>query len=168
MKIISGGQTGVDRAALDAAIELGIPHGGFVPKGRLAEDGAIPSRYLVSEISSSDYALRTEINVLAAHATLIFYREKLSGGTYYTWILCKKHKKPFCLVDLAVQGSPAAAGEVVQFLKKEKPGILNVAGPRESNARGIYKEAKTVLLEALKPDRKPLKSRGPNSAAATN
>src|SRR3989344_782830 len=100
MKIISGGQTGVDRAALDAALELGLPCGGIVPKGRLAEDGRIPERYPVQECDSEDYVVRTELNVIHSDATLILNRGEISGGTLITAQFCRKHKKPFHVIPM--------------------------------------------------------------------
>ena len=94
MKIISGGQTGVDRGALDAAISLGIPHGGWCPRGRLAEDGRIPDRYQLRETDSPDYPSRTEQNVLDSDATLILYRGRIAGGTEFTLRLAQQHGRP--------------------------------------------------------------------------
>ena len=93
-KIISGGQTGVDRAALDAAIQLGIPHGGSIPKGRRAEDGPISERYNLKETNSDAYADRTEQNILDADGTLLISRGALTDGSELTRILAAKHKKP--------------------------------------------------------------------------
>ena len=93
VKIISGGQTGVDRAALDVAVELEIPHGGWCPKGRLAEDGRIPDSYKLRETTSREYAVRTEQNVLDSDGTLILYRESISGGTELTLRLAEKHRR---------------------------------------------------------------------------
>src|SRR6516225_901027 len=95
IKIISGGQTGVDRAALDFAIRHGLEHGGWCPKGRKAEDGAIPRRYHLQETDSPEYAERTVKNILAADATLIIVREEpLTGGTALTFELAEKHGRP--------------------------------------------------------------------------
>jgi hypothetical protein len=134
MRIISGGQTGVDRAALDAAMELGIPHGGACPRGRLAEDGRIPDRYQLHELDSREYWVRTERNVLQSDATLILCRGRLSGGTELTLQMARQHGRPCLVVDL--DGTPDAA-EVCRWLKEQDVETLNVAGPRESQSPGI-------------------------------
>ncbi len=92
-RIVSGGQTGVDRAALDVAIALGIEHGGWCPRGRLAEDGTIPARYLLRETSSSEYAVRTEQNVIDSDGTLVIYYQRLQRGSLLTYRLAKEHGK---------------------------------------------------------------------------
>ncbi len=143
-KIISGGQTGVDRAALDAALELGIPCGGWCPKGRRAEDGIIPDRYPLQETSSPSYPLRTEMNVEDSDGTLILTQGSLSGGTLLTLKLARKHRKPYILVDLAEE---ADASSVQEWCQKYRVGILNIAGPRESEAPGIYHRAFSFLKE---------------------
>ena len=99
-KIISGGQAGVDRAALDAAIALNMPHGGWCPRGRLAEDGRISDRYRLRETDSSDYAVRTERNVLDSDATLVLCRGEPRGGTLLTIRLAQRHGRPHLAVDL--------------------------------------------------------------------
>jgi len=93
-KIISGGQTGADRAALDAAIELDIPHGGWIPKGRKTEDGGLPEKYHLKEMPTGSYAARTEQNVIDSDGTLIVSHGKLNGGSALTRRLAKKHKRP--------------------------------------------------------------------------
>jgi len=151
MRVISGGQTGVDRAALDAAQELGLPCGGTVPKGRLAEDGRIPDRYPMSESGSEEYPVRTERNVLDSDATLILTLGEPTGGTRLTLELAARHKKPVCVVDLGGEEPAALARE---FVSRVKPETLNVAGPRESSFPGIGREAKRLILEVLR-DAKP-------------
>lgn len=145
-RIISGGQTGVDRAALDAAMELAIPHGGWCPRGRLAEDGAIPARYDLHETAAAEYADRTERNVLDADATLILHRGPLRGGTLLTRGLAARHKKPCLAVDLA---DPAPVAEVDRWLRSHDVEVLNVAGPRESQSPGIGQQARRYLLDLL-------------------
>lgn len=142
-KIISGGQTGVDRAALDAAIQLGIPHGGYCPRGRKAEDGRIPERYRLQETHSRRYADRTEQNLIGADATLIVTRGPLLGGTLLTYQLAQRHDKPCLLVDLDV---PPPKDEVAAWLAEHGRGTLNIAGPRESQSPGIYDEALALFL----------------------
>jgi predicted Rossmann-fold nucleotide-binding protein len=145
-KIISGGQTGVDRAALDAALELGLPCGGWCPQGRRAEDGKIPDRYPLQETSSPAYPLRTEMNVEDSDATLILTWGSPVGGTLLTLKLARKHHKPYLLMDLAQGGN---ASEVLDWVRKNNVHILNIAGPREGEAPGIYARATFFLKEVL-------------------
>ncbi len=146
MKIISGGQTGVDRGALDAAIALDIEHGGWCPLGRLAEDGPIPDRYQLDETATPRYAERTEQNVLDADATLILCRGRLSGGTLLTYRLAVAHGRPCLVVDL---DGAADAEEVRDWLCEHDVSILNVAGPRESQNSGIEQEAREFVESVL-------------------
>jgi hypothetical protein len=146
MKIISGGQTGVDRAALDAAIELGIPHGGWCPRGRTAEDGRISDRYQLREADSPDYSFRTEQNVLDSDATLILYRGRVSGGTELTLRLARQHARPHLVVDLDAALAPA---EVRRWLEEHTVETLNVAGPRESQSPGIATLAQAFVVAVL-------------------
>jgi len=146
-RIVSGGQTGVDRAALDVAVELGIPHGGWCPKGRRAEDGTIPSRYRLAEIDSPQYALRSEQNVLDSDATLILCRGRPRGGTALTVALASRHGKPHLLVDLEESSGLQAAG---RWLAEQRPKVLNVAGPRESQSPGIAALAAEFLRRLLR------------------
>jgi len=134
-KIISGGQTGVDRAALDVALELKIPCGGWCPKGRRAEDGVIPSHYPLEETSSVEYPLRTELNVQDSDGTLILTQGSPIGGTALTIKLAQKHRKPYLLVDLAEEENVSL---IQDWLRKNKINTLNVAGPREGEVPGIY------------------------------
>ena len=146
-KIVSGGQTGVDRAALDVALELGIPSGGWCPKGRVAEDGLIASRYPLTETSSADYAQRTERNVRDSDGTLILNRGAyLSGGTAQTREVALRLRRPCLVIDLT-SSLPSAA--ILLWLQTRRIGALNVAGPRESKQAGIYGEALRYLREVL-------------------
>lgn len=147
-KIISGGQTGVDRAALDVALALGIPHGGWCPRGRLAEDGTIPPQYQLVETDSPDYAVRTERNVQEADATLILCRGQPSGGTELTRLLAMRHAKPVYVVDLSARPTVA---KTRRWLARYAQGVLNVAGPRESQSPGIRAEAADFLRKLLQP-----------------
>ena len=145
-KLISGGQTGVDRAALDVAIELGIAHGGFCPRGRRAEDGRIADVYQLEEIASERYAARTEMNVRTTDGTLILYRDILRGGTRLTYELAREHGKPCHKVKLDGRAVVAAAR---RWLARQGIHTLNVAGPRESQAPGIYGAAREWLMTLL-------------------
>ncbi len=148
MKIISGGQTGVDRAALDAAIALKIEHGGWCPQGRKAEDGAIPPQYHLKETETAEYRDRTERNVKEGDATLILVRKlPLTGGTSFTADLAKTHNKPCLVVNMTEAGSLKSART---WLQEQHPEILDVAGPRESFEPGIYLQAFKFLKELLR------------------
>jgi hypothetical protein len=149
-QIVSGGQTGVDRAALDVALELGIPCGGWCPKGRLAEDGPLAERYPLRETRSTRYARRTLFNVRDSDATLILAREPLGGGTAYTERCAQQLERPLLVV--APDAADAAALERVRrWLVANEIEVLNVAGPRESGAPGTYERA-CAFLRALLGD----------------
>jgi hypothetical protein len=147
-KIISGGQTGVDRGALDAAIELGLEHGGWCPMGRIAEDQFIPARYVLRQTDTKNYAQRTEKNVQLADGTLILHAGPLSGGTFLTHQLCQRYARPVLLVDLARPYDPQI---IRRWLAKQRIVTLNVAGPRESLSPGIEAATRQVLLAVLQP-----------------
>ncbi|BBO80574.1 putative molybdenum carrier protein [Desulfosarcina ovata] len=150
-KIVSGGQTGVDRAALDVAMRLGIAHGGWVPKGRLAEDGPLPSYYQLQEMPTDEYAARTEKNVQDSDGTLIISRGTPTGGTDYTREMVLKHGKQLLHIDLAMGQQPSAAGALISsWIEMNRIETLNVAGPRASGDPTIYNEAATILALAFK------------------
>ena len=146
-RIISGGQTGVDRAALDVALALGIPHGGWCPRGRLAEDGRIPDRYELSETDTPEYAVRTERNVLDSDATLLLCRGEPSGGTLLTLRLAKRHGRPCFVADL---DAPPPPEEIALWLRRQHVHVLNVAGPRESQSPGVGQLAGDYLRQVLR------------------
>ena len=146
-KIVSGGQTGVDRAALDAALELGIPCGGWCPKNRCAEDGQISRKYPLRETPTETYAQRTEWNALTSDGTLILTRGSLTGGTAYTVEIAQLAEKPLLLLQLSPDVEKTLFTE---WIFKHDIKILNIAGARESQARGIYEAAKAYLLDLLK------------------
>ena len=148
-KVVSGGQTGVDRAALDAAIRAGLPHGGWCPRGRRAEDGPIPLAYRLRETPETDYTVRTERNVVESDGTLILFSGILRGGTRLTDELATSHEKPCATVHLdlkATRTDPQIIAEVLDWLREHRVRILNVAGPRESQMPGIYTAAQRFLL----------------------
>ena len=146
-KLVSGGQTGVDRAALDAALRLSIPIGGWCPRGRLAEDGPIPQHYPLCETTTEDVAVRTELNVIDSDGTLILTTGVPIDGTVLTKLSAKHHARPFLEISL---DHPTAPAEVHAWLQRYRIRVLNVAGPRESHQPGfVYKTAFEFLLLAL-------------------
>jgi len=148
MKIISGGQTGADRAALDAAIKLGLPYGGWLPKGRKAEDGPLPSRYRLEELASERYRDRTEKNIIESDGTLIFSFGPLTGGSALTEAMAIRHDRPCLVIDLDHVSKAEAAGAIGKWIDKHAIQILNVAGPRASGEPRIY-EAVHKILSAI-------------------
>lgn len=144
-RVISGGQTGADRAALDVAIEMGIRHGGWIPKGRKTEKGRLPSRYGLKEIDSIDYAQRTELNVVDSDATLLFSHGTLRGGSALTKALANKHRKPCLHIDLDEMGDDKAVEIIDLWLQAREVRVLNVAGPRASEDPRIYNDVKKIL-----------------------
>lgn len=146
-KIVSGGQTGVDRAALDAALSLDIPCGGWCPKGRRAEDGFLPERYPLEETPSTGYRQRTGWNVRDSDATLILKRGLLAGGTALTADLAAGLGRPCLVLDLDENPDPALGRE---WLAEHAVAVLNVAGPRESHTPGIYWLARQYMEKLLR------------------
>lgn len=150
-KIISWGQTGADRAGLDFAIEQGIPHGGWCPKGRKAEDGVIPECYDLQEMPTSAYPPRTEKNVIESDGTLIITKNrKATGGSGLTISLAVKHKKPWIHIALDDFESMKPAGPILaQWLAQKSIRVLNVAGSRESTCPGIHDKTVDLLKAAV-------------------
>ncbi len=163
-RIISGGQTGADRGGLDAALYCNVPHGGWCPKGRRAEDGVIPAKYLLQESKSASYTVRTEANVRDSDATVVFTLGRATGGSLKTLEFCQKHKKPYLHVDVDALERPQAVKAVVDWLEGRgeynhegyfaiKPPVhcdLNVAGSRESKADGIEDLVMAVMVDVLR------------------
>lgn len=145
-KIISGGQTGVDRAALDTAIANRIAHGGWCPKGRKAEDGVIGTDYSLRETDNDDYRRRTEWNVRDSDATLILCAGPPIGGTALTIEFARTYHKPVYVLDIDEQHDVTA---LITWLHGNRIRILNVAGPRESNYKGIYDKARRLLQRLI-------------------
>ncbi len=148
-KIISGGQTGADQGALDAALELNYPCGGWCPCGRKSEAGSIPERYPLQEHQSQDTADRTRANVLDSDGTLIFFYREPIGGTLYTLELARHHHKPFYLVDLEQAVPNRELDRIWNWGRKNRVYVLNIAGPRESKNPGVSGEVKKILLNLL-------------------
>ena len=151
LKIVSGGQTGVDQAALNVAIFLELPHGGWCPAGRRSEEGPIPDIYQLTEVPQKHYAARTEKNVLDSDGTLILFDGQISRGTLLTLKLAQKHHRPHLCVDLGdlEEESSIRPDEISDWLKSSNINVLNVAGPRESSSPGIATKTERFLVSAL-------------------
>ena len=136
---MSGGQTGVDRAALDAALAVGFPCGGWAPGDRSAEDGIIPEQYPLIPLPNGGYRQRTRLNVTDSDGTAILYNETLKGGTRLTRNLCALLKRPYVLINAAETPDPIKAAEkIVKFVEENGIETLNVAGPRLSGWAAGY------------------------------
>jgi len=145
-KVISGGQSGADQAALDWANAHGIDHGGWCPKGRRSEDGAIDAKYRLTETESAGYLERTELNVRDSDATLVFtLAEELDGGSKRTVEIAQKLGKPWRHIHPRVHPKYIAS-----FLAKHNVRVLNVAGKRESQAPGIGGWVAAILEQAIR------------------
>ena len=150
-QIISGGQTGVDRAALDAGLAVGIPIGGHCPKGRRAEDGMIPECYPLVEMETASYRKRTEHNVVVSDGTLIIVNswESLIGGSLLTLRCAEQHDKPSFILNIEMLNLEA----VHRWGHQHQIRVVNVAGPSEKHLKGkTYKQAYSLLLQLFQPD----------------
>jgi hypothetical protein len=146
-KVISGAQAGADRAGLDFAIEAGLEHGGFVPRGRKAEDGRIDDRYQLVELPSASYPTRTKRNVRESDGTAIFsLAPQLSGGSALTLTYANSIKKPVIHLHASAKGRLDPADQLIDFITSHRITVLNVAGPRASKEPGVYE----FTLEALR------------------
>ena len=148
-RVISGGQTGADRGGLDAAARLGLPRGGWCPRGRRAEDGVVPPEYPLRETRTSAYEERTELNVRWADATVVFTKGPPQGGSALTIELAKGLGKPVLHVDLGRLDRAGAVRTVRAWISREGVSTLNVAGSREGGAAGLRREVEEILVEAL-------------------
>jgi len=155
-EIISGGQTGADCAALDFAIKAGIPHGGWIPKGRKTEGGVLPDKYQLQEMSTASYSKRTEQNVLDSDGTLIVSHGKLNGGSALTRKLAEKHKRPHIHLDMNKLSVNDAVDALRVWIGNNEIMILNVAGPRASKDPDIYsvtaKVLETLFMDGLEDE----------------
>jgi hypothetical protein len=147
-RIISGGQTGADRAALDFALENGLATGGYVPRGRMAEDGRIPDLYQnLVETETENPAIRTELNVRGSDATLIISHSRLTGGSLLTKQFTERHRKPVLHIDLSADQTRVAVEKAKNFLASSPCSVINIAGPRLSEDPLIYLGVKHFLKE---------------------
>ena len=146
-KVISGGQTGVDRAALDIAVTYGVPLGGWCPKGRKAEDGPIPLRYPLKETPTEVYTQRTEWNVRDSDGTLVLSCGIPTEGTAFTIQAAARLGRPHLVIDLDQPPDPSVAW---QWIMDQGIRVLNVAGPRESKCPGIHRRAHQFLSKVLR------------------
>ena len=151
-KIISGGQTGADQAALDAAIAWKIPHGGWIPKGRKTEAGKLPNKYQLKETSTENYEERTEKNVMDSDGTLIFSHGNLQGGSKFTKAMAEKHQRPFLHVNLNLINKFDAARNINTWIDQKKIKTLNVAGTRASEDPGIYQAVMKIMITVFHMD----------------
>ncbi len=149
LRIVSGGQTGVDRAALDAALAAGAPCGGWCPGGRMAEDGPLAARYPLTEIPGSGYIERTRANVADSDGTLILHGDKLEGGTLQTRLFCDELGKPCLVIARETTDVAGAAAAIADFVALHGIHSLNVAGPRASKQPQIYDWAHAVISRLL-------------------
>lgn len=164
-RIVSGGQTGVDRAALDVALELNLPCGGWCPKGRRAEDGVIPPTYPLQESPTANYAERTALNVKDSDGTLILARGSLRGGTALTKTFVERYRRPCLVIDVR----DATTQPILEWLAEHSIRVLNVAGPRESSQPGIARQAATLLRSLLThPGSKRRRTASPKTLAGTS
>ena len=148
-KIVSGGQTGADQAALDVAIKLGISHGGWIPKGRITENGVLDANYRLKEMETANYNKRTEQNVIDSDGTLIISHGKLTGGSNYTREMVLHHSRPWLHIDLNKTMFFQAAKQIRAWLAEHEIDVLNVAGPRKSKDPAIYQAIADILETAL-------------------
>lgn len=156
-QIVSGGQTGADRAALDWALLHGVPHAGWCPKGRLAVDGPLPAHYQLRETASAGYRQRTRLNVECSDATLVLNTGPLDGGTLQTVRFAKTLAKPHLVIQLDEVPQEMAVHTIQQWLMDGPYPVLNVAGPREEKRPGIYARVST-LLDACFPSQRCIRA----------
>ena len=146
IKIITGGQTGADRAALDIAVKYQLDYCGYIPKGRLAEDGTVPEKYTSLLVNkNAQYSSRTLKNVLCALGVILFFENHMDEGTNLTRAYAIRFRKPIIEVNVS---EPFKKNHLQQFINRHK--VVNIAGPRQSNAPGIYEKVYALLEEVFK------------------
>jgi hypothetical protein len=150
MKIVSGGQTGVDRAALDAALAVGFPCGGWTSEDRMAEDGVIAESYPLMRLPKGGYRQRTRLNVVDSDGTAIIYYETLKGGSRLARNLCALEKKPYILINAREVPEPGSAVAMIgQFIAENRVQVLNVSGPRATRWLEGYGFALAVVGDLI-------------------
>ena len=148
-KIISGAQTGVDRAGIDAAIESGVDYGGWLPHGRKAEDGIVPKEYTkLQEIIGGNYPERTKQNVIDSDGTVIFGYGRLTTGSALTRKFAKQYNKPYLHIDLDIIKEPVSV--IKDWIVDRDIKVLNIAGRKASKAPGIYDKVKDIIRQVLR------------------
>jgi len=150
IKLVSGGQTGIDRAMLDFCLDHHIRCGGWCPEGRKAEDGTIDLKYPVRELPGASCNMRTAANVRDSDATVIIFEYRMEGGTLKSFEFIQKEKKPFLLLDMSVLDATLAASRLVRFLEIHTPEILNFSGPRKSDWPGGYETCFEILKKLFR------------------
>ncbi|MGW8314092.1 MAG: putative molybdenum carrier protein [Bacteroidales bacterium] len=145
LKLVSGGQTGIDRAVLDFCLEHRIPCGGWCPGDRMAEDGPIDPRYPVRPLPGAGYRERTYANVKDSGATIILHPGKLSGGTAYSAMVARELEKQLLIIDLSVMPTAEAADHILDFLLQHRSSTVNFSGPRESDWKEGYGQCQLLL-----------------------
>ena len=145
-KIISGGQTGVDRAALDVALSRKMGCGGWCPEGRHADDGPISEKYPLIETARTDHTVRTENNVKFSDGTLLFYRERFEGGTAYAKEMAEHLNKPVLVIDVS---NPPDAQIFKSWINDNKIRVIHIGGQRECSSPGIYARARLLIENYL-------------------
>jgi hypothetical protein len=154
-KIISGGQTGADQAALDVAIRFDIPHGGWIPANRRTEAGPLPEKYNMKELPEESYEVRTERNVVDSEGTLILSHGDLKGGSEYTARMARKHGRPWLHVDMNRLCVSSGTRMIRSWVTEKGIHILNVAGPRASEDPHIYEKTARVMETLFRPREAP-------------
>ena len=149
IKVVSGGQTGVDQGALAGALATGTACGGWCPEGRRSEEGPIPATYPVAELPGAGYLERTLQNVLDSDGTAIIHYGELEGGTRLTWVFCEQHDRPSVLIDASALSHEQAVSALVEFVVGNDLRVLNMAGPRASKWPGAFIYTKGLMVAAL-------------------